>query len=167
MTRHRSIPHRGFIAVAALLTSSLLACGGGPELDRAVWEKRGAETLAPFKAQLMGALMDGLQEGPDAAIDVCQLVAPEIAAEVSSPGIEVGRTSHRLRNEQNAPRDWVRPLLETYRSTPGKSMPQVVRLDHGAVGYVEPIFVNSVCLSCHGTDVSPDCLLYTSDAADE
>ena len=79
----------------------------------------------------------------------------EIAGEICSAEVEVGRTSHKLRNEENAPREWIKPLLKTYATTPSKSEPEVVQLDHGGVGYVEPIFVKPMCLTCHGSDIAP------------
>ncbi|MDY6943534.1 MAG: DUF3365 domain-containing protein [Pseudomonadota bacterium] len=125
------------------------------QFEPAVWVERGESTLAPFKKRLMGALIKGLEDGPEAAVEVCQLVAPEIAAELSTAGVELGRTSHKLRNPRNAPQAWVQPLLDDYVATPGKTEPEVVRLDSGAVGYVEPIFVQPMCLACHGRALSP------------
>jgi hypothetical protein len=142
----------GVIALIPLILSG----GGGEEFDRTAWVERGQEALSPFKTKLMGALSKSLKDGPQAAIEVCQLVAPKIADEMSSAGVEIGRTSHKLRNERNAPREWMRPLLESYVAAPGKTEPEVVRLEDGAVGYVEPIFIKGMCLACHGSALSPD-----------
>ena len=132
----------------------LSACGQG-EPDREIWVERGARELGPFKRELMGALQDALVDGPENAIDVCRHVAPDIADELRTDSVTLGRTSHRLRNPDNAPRDWVRPLLDEYVSTPGRTEAEVVRLEDGGVGYVEPIFMKSMCLPCHGSDVPP------------
>ncbi len=137
----------------------LIVCGSSgcrdESIDREAWITRGEATLKPFKQKLMGALMEGLKDGPEGAIDVCRVLAPEIAEEVSSPEIQVGRTSHRLRNERNAPREWIRPLLDEYVVNPDKLDPEVVRIDEDRVGYVEPIHVKTMCLGCHGSDLSP------------
>lgn len=154
MTAHRSLYCIGLAGIGALITVNLFGCGG-EGLDRAAWIERGERALDPFKTKLMGALMEGMEDGPEAAIEVCQLVAPEIAEEVTSAGVELGRTSHRLRNERNEPRDWIRPLLDDYLATPGKTEPEVVELENGGVGYVEPIFVKQMCLTCHGRALSP------------
>ena len=141
-----------------LITSMLLCCVYGcskERLDEEAWVARGQAALKPFKQQLMGALIEGLQDGPIGAIDVCRVEAPRIAREVSTPGVRMGRTSHRLRNEANAPGKWMQPLLEGYVNAPGRSGPQVVRLGAGGVGYVEPILVKSPCLACHGSDLDP------------
>lgn len=149
-SRHSSI----LLILIALLTLTLSGCGED-EFDRSAWEERGKETLRLFKTKLMGALKEGLEDGPESAIDVCQLVAPEIAEEVSSASVKIGRTSHKLRNERNAPKEWMQPLLDGYVETPGKSDPVVVQLEGGAVGYVEPIFVKPMCLACHGSALTP------------
>ena len=138
---------------SALMMWGLFGCGKS-DFDRVAWTERGAEVVKPFKMELMGALMEGLQDGPEAAIEVCQVVAPEIADYVSSAGIELGRTSHKLRNQDNAPREWTKSLLADYVATPTSTEAKVVQLEDGGVGYVEPIFVKRTCLACHGSTLS-------------
>jgi hypothetical protein len=124
-------------------------------LDQEYWTERAQSSLKPFKQKLMNELVEGMKNGPEAAVDVCRVRAPEIADEVGSEGVRLGRTSHKLRNADNTPKEWMEPLLADYVATPGKSAPEVVRLDNGGVGYVEPIFVKPICLVCHGSDLSP------------
>ncbi|MGM0574504.1 MAG: Tll0287-like domain-containing protein [Myxococcota bacterium] len=116
---------------------------------------RAAEALKPFKKNLKQALMAGLEEGPGEAIDVCRVKAPDLAAEASGEGIAIGRTSHKLRNPDNAPEDWMKPLLEEFREAdePAQAAHRVVRLGDERWGYVEPIRVKGMCLTCHGTDL--------------
>ena len=141
--------------VASFGVVLLLGCGGQEQAFQSeAWVAKGAATLAPLKAELMGALSTGMQEGPEAAIDQCHLLAPEIADQLRSEGIELGRTSHKLRNPENAPRPWAADLLDHY-VTAGEAgvtyaEPQAVPLETGGVGYVEPIFVGAICLNCHG-----------------
>lgn len=154
MTAHGSRCGMGRAGVAALMVLVLVGCGGGG-FDRGAWMERGEGTVRPFKERLVGALTEGLRDGPEAAIEVCQLEAPQIAEEAGSPTVMLGRTSHKLRNQRNAPREWVQPLLDGYAATPGKTEPEVVQLENGGVGYVEPIYVKGMCLACHGSAVSP------------
>lgn len=114
--------------------------------------------LAPLKQQLMGALKGALDEGgPMKAVDVCQLKAPAIAAGASHDGVTVGRTSHKLRSPDNAPRAWMKPLLEEYASGPkAPGSFKTVELEGGGLGYVEPIYVQPMCLSCHGAELAPE-----------
>jgi hypothetical protein len=147
-------------AIAAL--SALLVIAGAtpsgaeeanPEVSTRALE-HGAMVLKPFKMQLKSALQAGLAESPDAAIEVCQLRAPRIAAESSSSSTRVGRTSHKLRNPANAPAAWMKPLLAGYLADPDLRDPRVVPLEGGGTGYVEPIFVQSMCLACHGEELA-------------
>lgn len=139
--------------VVALLVQG---CGGSGETVDPATKERAQGALAPFKQELQAALLEGMREGGAAnAIDVCRVMAPEIAERNSVDGITMGRTSHRLRNPGNAPEAWMTPLLEHYIEHPGDPEPRTVRLDGSTVGYVEPIYVKSVCLGCHGEDIDP------------
>ena len=117
--------------------------------------EQGQANLAPFKQQLMGALKAGMAQGPDQAIDVCRLQAPAIAADLSDEQISVGRTSHRLRNPDNAGPDWATAVLQDYLSSEEGWEPQVVDLPGNRTGYVEPIVTQPLCLTCHGSDLAP------------
>lgn len=116
---------------------------------------RGAAYLKPYKIQLKSALVAGMQQGPEYAISVCRSEAPMIASSVAPEGVEMGRSSHRLRNRGNAPRAWVAPLIEHYVQNPQASAPRMVQVSTGRRGYVEPIYMQAVCLTCHGTDIPP------------
>ena len=91
-----------------------------------------------FKQQLMQALQRGLAQGPENAIDVCRLDAPAIAAAASIDGLEIGRSSHRLRNPANAPTDWQRRAIDHYLGSQDRD-PMVIDLGDNRVGYAEPI----------------------------
>ena len=116
---------------------------------------RGAELLGPFKSELMQALSSGMQEGPAAAIEVCSEVAPGIASSLSVDGVRMGRSSHKLRNPANVPPEWLEPLIAAYASGTGEMQPQTVALGDGRSGYAEPIRVQPLCLTCHGTELDP------------
>ena len=91
-------------------------------------------------------------EGPVAAIGVCSQEAVTIAEAVGKEhGVEIGRTSFKLRNPANAPRDWVKPLVDKRVDTP-----QQVQLENGNLGALFPIRLNVKCLMCHG---GPDDIL--------
>ena len=135
--------------VGIVLAASAAAAG---ESDPA----RGAEVLAPFKQQLQRALREGLAEGPVEAIAACPVRAPEIASSLSRDGLRLGRTSDRLRNPANSPPDWVRPILDEYAASPSERAPRAVPLPDGRSGYVEPILVQPLCLTCHGETLAPE-----------
>ena len=102
---------------------------------------RGAELLTPFKKDLQQALKSGLAEGPAEAIQVCRVKAPDIAGALSVDGVRMGRSSHKLRNPDNAAPEWVGPLMQAYLDEPSIRKPRAVALPGGRWGYVEPIMV--------------------------
>lgn len=137
--------------IAAVLA---VACSTGERTVNDAEIERARTTLQPFKKELKSALLEGLEGGPVEAISVCREAAPEIALRHSSGGIEMGRTSHRLRNPGNKPADWVKPLLDAYANG-GTESHRAVVLGDGRIGYVEPIYVQKPCLMCHGETVAP------------
>lgn len=156
--------YRMFIIVLAL------AVGVGQAQDAEL--ARGSELLSPFKRDLQEALRLGLTKGPVEAIGACRVQAPEIAKALSQDGISLGRTSHRLRNPANSPPEWVSPILGAYVDDSADRAPRVVPLPDNRFGYVEPIVIQPLCLTCHGEDLAPDVAarineLYPEDHATE
>ncbi len=117
---------------------------------------RGADLLVPFKQDLQKALKSGLAEGPAVAIQVCRVKAPGIADALSVDGVRMGRSSHKLRNPDNTAPEWVSPIIQAYLDEPSKRNPRAVALPGERWGYVEPIMVQPLCLTCHGADLAPD-----------
>jgi hypothetical protein len=138
----------------AILVSLLLAAHAIHAQDAEL--ARGAELLAPFKQDLQKALKSGLAEGPAAAIQVCRVKAPGIADALSADGVRMGRSSHKLRNPGNNAPDWVSPILQAYLVDPTSRAPRAVELADARWGYVEPIAVQPLCLTCHGSELAPD-----------
>jgi hypothetical protein len=116
---------------------------------------RGAELLAPFKKDLQQALKSGLAEGPAEAIQVCRVKAPGIANSLSVAGVRMGRSSHKLRNPDNTAPDWVSPIMQTFLDDPSSREPLAVGLADNRWGYVEPIMLQPLCLTCHGSELAP------------
>jgi len=160
--------------VAVAVVGALVAAGCGSPESRPVPDEeiaRAQAVLTPMKKQLMGALTAALADGdPVQAIQVCRVQAPAIEQAVAGEDMELGRTSHRLRNPANAPRAWVKPLLAEYVSGAGDAGPRAIRLPNGRIGYVEPIRAKAMCLECHGANIAPPIAalvgeLYPEDAA--
>jgi len=104
------------------------------------------------------------------AISICRDKAPQIAAKLSVDGVQMGRSSHRLRNAANAPQDWLAPIVAAYADGSHELAPRSVDIGGGRTGYVEPITVQPLCLTCHGTELQPELAariveLYPDDAA--
>ncbi len=146
---------RAWTRVRRLLVVALLFAAGGAGAQDSE-PTPGARLLAPFKQELQQALRSGLAQGPVEAIAACQLRAPEIADARSRDGVRMGRSSHRLRNPSNAAPAWVAPVLEAYASDASDRMPRTVTLPGNRSGYIEPIALGPVCLTCHGDALAPE-----------
>jgi hypothetical protein len=143
---------------AALILSFLVilpACDRS-KIDEAKWKEAGAEAVLPFKKSLKQALVAGLEDGPVAAVSACRVEAPQLAEAQSIGAIKVGRASQKLRNPSNAAKLWMQPFLQIYETDPERRVPGVVLIDKKTVGYVEPIFVQPLCVTCHGAELAPD-----------
>ena len=122
------------LVVAAGLVLALLACTSGTAQKQRTENARGAELLAPFKQDLKQALVAGMQEGPLTAISVCKDQAPAIAESLSTAGVQMGRTSHRLRNPDNSAPEWVDTVLQTYLGEEQGRAPRLVTLAERSAG---------------------------------
>jgi hypothetical protein len=141
------------IAVALLIAAPAAAAGdaGSDEVIRS----RATTLLAPFKQALQQSLVQGLARGPVAAVESCHAEAAGLARAHAQDGILMGRSSHRLRNPNNAAPDWVQPILDRYVSDPLDRRPSTVSLRDGRSGYVEPILLKPLCVTCHGETLAP------------
>lgn len=139
----------------SLLVLALPACSKS-KLNESKFKEAGAEAVQPFKKNLKQALVVGLEKGPVSAISACRMAAPQLAEEASTGGVKIGRSSLKLRNPQNAPKPWMQPLLEAYEHSPEQREPAVVAIDDATVGYVEPIFLQPLCVTCHGESLAPE-----------
>lgn len=143
------------IVIVMSFLAALSACKRS-EINETEWKAAGAEAVLPFKKNLKGALLAGLEDGPVAAISACQIEAPKLAEQGSVAGVKVGRASGKLRNPANAPKPWMRATLEVYETDPERREPAVVVIDKDTVGYVEPIFLQPLCVTCHGATLAPE-----------
>lgn len=168
--------------VALLLSAGLLCSVARAEDSPAVaaWieqSRRIAEQLgAELKSELGRAMSAG---GPVAAVGVCRLRAPEIAARLSAQsGAAVGRTALRVRNPANAPDDLQRAVLERFAdelASGGVPGPLEATLEIHRGGQVERRYLRAIpmdglCVACHGPVLAPDLAAliareYPSDAA--
>ena len=135
---------------------ALVSCDKG-RIQESYWRERGAEAVTPLKTGLKRALTQAVEnEGAAEAVTACQAIAPSITRGAASKTAKVGRSSHKLRSPRYAPKPWMEPLLRGYLEAPGQMEPKVVVVDEDTVGYVEPIYVQPMCVACHGTEIAPE-----------
>jgi hypothetical protein len=113
-----------------------------------------------FMQTLKQELQKGMQQGgPVNAVSVCNLTAPGIARTYSArKGWEVGRTSLRTRNPNNAPDTWERAALESFDERqragedPAKLEFHEIVTTNGKreLRYMKAIPTGGLCLACHG-----------------
>ncbi len=116
---------------------------------------RARESFQVFGETLRTELEEALAAGgATEAVQVCHERAPEIAVEVSEQvGFEVGRSSHRLRNSENATEGAIQGYLARYGEA-GAAAPVEVYTEGGDQLVVAPIVTGPLCLTCHGDPAS-------------
>jgi len=91
----------------------LIACSEPPP----EWVSEAQAKSVQLGSQLITALNEALaDEGPIAAVEVCNLQAPKIAARLSGAKYQVGRTALRVRNPANAPDEWERSVMQRFET---------------------------------------------------
>jgi hypothetical protein len=111
------------------------------QLDQAVVA---TDTMAKL---MMGELKAELESGgPAGAVTVCRDLAPMIADHVGEEhNLQIGRTSHKLRNQNNLAPEWAAGLIAERSDRPG----YLVGAD-GELGVLLPIRLLRPCAACHG-----------------
>jgi hypothetical protein len=155
--------YRSIVFAAAFTTGSMLymaaASHAKDNIPAYVFEAR--EATMTFQKALKKELMSAMQSGgPKQAVEVCHSRAPEIAEDIGKQtGWEIGRTSLKTRNENNAPSDAEREVLEGFEERKDKGEP-IAQLEwwqenEDAIAYMKAIPMKGMCASCHGSNVSP------------
>jgi hypothetical protein len=157
--------HRGFATMVVSVAVCTCGCrsetqpggaspGGGdrpaatePRTNRRQQQHVAVAAREALFQRLQARLAEVLPEaGPVEAIEVCKSDAPRLAEQVGQEyGVVIGRTSHRLRNPDNAPRPWARSLVELRPEEP-----EFIGLSNDRLGALLPIRLNEACLLCHG-----------------
>jgi len=153
----RRAPLPGAVPIAAaivLVLAAALGAGSPPQAafpaEIAKAEQAMNELQQALLAKLTAAMASG---GPAAAVGVCRTDARAIADAVAKKhGIELGRTSHRVRNPANAPRAWARMIVDG-GSGAAASAEKVRTVDLGErIGVLRPIGTAETCTRCHGAE---------------
>jgi len=120
------------------------------------------EFAGALQAELKSAMKAG---GPMTAIAVCNTQAMPITQQVATEkGMHLGRVSLKNRNPVNAPNEWQTAVLQGFeqQKATGKDVSNLAWSDTVIVEggqefrFMKAISTGSVCLQCHGTNLSPD-----------
>jgi mono/diheme cytochrome c family protein len=116
-----------------------------------IGERAATAVLSGLLARVKKAMQEG---GPEHAIDFCSETALPLTAEIAkaqAQGLEIKRTSSRLRNPKNAPDALERQALEHFEGADKAKLPaQLVQKVDGGYRYYRPIMIQGACLTCHG-----------------
>ena len=163
----RPLPAVGILVAAGVFAAALSvrALAGAPGQSQYPAETAKAEqAMNELQTALLAKLRSAMEAGgPAAAVEVCRTEARTIAERVAlERGIELGRTSHRVRNPANAPRPWARAIVEG--SAGAKASAGHIRVvDLGErVGVLRPIGTAEMCTRCHGA--APDVMRSLGEA---
>lgn len=120
--------------------------------------------IKEFSGSLKGSLVTAMKSaGPVEAINVCNEVAPTIARELSKKyGMEIARTSLKVRNHTNAPDSWEENVLNIFekRKLDGEpiktlTFSEIITADGSQeMRMMKAIPTGEVCLLCHGRNIA-------------
>ena len=89
------------------------------------------------------------------AVSYCNTAALPLTSEISkAEGVQIKRTSHKVRNPLNSPSASELLILHKFQDNLDAGVPlaPVVQLDQeGVPNYYAPILIDKKCLVCHGT----------------
>ncbi|MCW8829819.1 MAG: DUF3365 domain-containing protein [Gammaproteobacteria bacterium] len=156
------------ISVALLCTLPMsVALAGQDEIKKRATDSKAV--VKQFMGKLKGELGNAMKSGgPTKAIEVCNTVAPAIAQEQSDKhGWDVGRTSLKTRNPDNAPDAWETVVLKQFeeRAASGENPAEMAHFEvveqdgQKAFRFMKAIGMppldKAPCLKCHGENIDP------------
>jgi hypothetical protein len=149
----------GLVSSLALLAG----CAGPGQIDETELVTEAQAITRQFVSTLLPTLQTALQNGgPAAAIEVCSVQAPAIASQLAAQtGWDVSRVSLKPRNTSSAtPDSWERRQLQDFESRQ-RSGEAGATINHGELRgreyrYMQAQPAMPLCLTCHGSDLSPD-----------
>jgi hypothetical protein len=154
------------IVAALILVSCPLPLTAAEPAPDTAWVDQSRQLATQLGSQLKAELSQAIATGgPMAAINVCYLRAPEIAAQLSqASGVRVGRTALRVRNPTNAPDELERSVLEQFAADLGsgpvdrplEAVFEIRRGDAVERRYMRAIPTEALCLTCHGKNIAPE-----------
>lgn len=173
-----------FISITLLCSLPFVGTAMAEQNDAKQRAAESKKVVQSFARELKGELGKAMKAGgPLKAIEVCNKVAPGIAQTKSEEtGWDVGRTSLKTRNPDNAPDEWEAMVLKQFeeRAAAGEKPAQMAHFEvveqdgkkafrfMKAIGM--PPLSKMPCLKCHGENIDPEVVakldeLYPGDMA--
>jgi excinuclease UvrABC ATPase subunit len=119
--------------------------------------------VAELKLSLMTELSEKIsKDGAVEAIPFCHINVKSLAKQASKgkhQKYDFGRTSQRIRNDFNKAEAWAEKYLAEFQGTKKGDKVEsklIHTLDNGKRVYLEPLYVEAKCLTCHGENINKD-----------
>lgn len=117
--------------------------------------EKGQQITAAVYSVLSGELQNAMQNGGvENALQYCNLNALNIVDSLSKVHqAKIRRASDKYRNSADRPDENESVMIAAYQNEikEGKELlPKVVKGDNGRYHFYAPIYVNDLCLKCHG-----------------
>ena len=150
------------LTACGFLAAPVFAESQEPDLNQLEQEAK-TITMAfgkELKTVLQGTIM---ASGPVEAIKVCRTNAPAIANRLAQEkGWDVARTSHKVRNSNNAPDAWEQKVLAEWQDKISRGAPvqnmkaSEIVTENGVTVYrfMSAIPTGQMCLNCHGSSIA-------------
>jgi len=145
------------LVVLAMFSSNIIAN------EHQQFTQQSQAAIKEFAGTLKGSLVTAMKAGgPIEAITVCNQVAPVIATELSKKyGMEIARTSLKVRNQNNKADGWENDVLTQFEQLKENGDPiqslvfsEIVKSDGSQeMRMMKAIPTGKVCLTCHGSNI--------------
>lgn len=127
------------------------------------WKNKGDSLTVQTFDTLRNTLLKAISErGIPGAVDFCNTSALDLTKTYTGAGIQIKRTSDKIRNSVNTPDEMEKDVIKTYleQKKENKQLTAIVKQDSkGSHHYFKPILIQAMCLNCHGekeTQIKPD-----------
>lgn len=143
----------GIISIVLLFVAS---CQQGLSIkEKEKYTAKGKEIAQATFKRMAGEVEKNMKQGGvSQAAPFCNAHASELTAEMEEKfNVNIKRTSHKLRNEANAPTDEEKLILEQFETSISDGMalkPQVTLDEKGLPHFYAPILLKDKCVACHG-----------------
>ncbi len=143
----------------------LIGCSSGESPEKSNWERINRQDLSEREEKLFeraerarrdlgSTLLSRVSEvmkkkGPAEAIEVCNLEAQGLTRKIGEKhGVDIGRTSFRLRNPENKPPEWAKKFDLVENRVDGQAI--LKNRKQSKLAVFSPIRLAEKCTACHG-----------------
>ncbi len=147
---------KSIFGILITFTTFFVSCQKGLSVkEKETYQTKGKEIAqATFKRMAREVEKNMKEGGVSQAAPFCNAHADNLTTEMEEKfNVAIKRTSLKLRNEDNAPNDTEKTMLEQFESmlADGKELSPIVELDAaGLPHFYAPIKLKDKCVACHG-----------------